>query len=149
MQHYLNILNYNGSELGSLSVLTNIPEDILKRCDIDGILMIRRSTAFIADIDALNNYNIHPKELEMDVKNEPYENIVIATQEIKRQMQALFPDADKLTAEQVNQVYFNSAPAIIKAYTEQDILQDSITTWWGLIVFFCARYRNFLMHTVN
>jgi len=133
-----------------MEIITGIPYAVLENLDMAGIETLRTMTDFINDQSGLEAVNVFPKELEgFKVGEQPAKTILQVQGCLQRARQKLpnEPEGSALLwlamGREITEIYLESAGI------KQDIGQEPITKWYGLMCFFLNRSVHFSVATLT
>ena len=171
---YLSVVNSTGEKpLPLLSAMSGIPEDVLANCPVTFGEQLADLLSFYHD-GSIEAFAVTDKA-DIDIKALPYRHFEFANIQIKNWWNALYPEKKQLTEFEVQRVYLNAVPEIIKDYTEGirdrwekdktiqkrlkkavgeapeilDISDKPIPAVYDTALFFCGLLRSSTLHTAN
>ena len=167
---YLEVINsMGGKPVTLLSAMSGIPEEILSNCPVTFGEHLADLLSFYHD-GSIEAYAVTDKT-DMDIKALPYRHFEYANIQIKNWWNQLYPDQKELTEFEVQRVYLNAVPEIIKDYTDGirsrwekdkkfskrlkkapevlDIINEPIPAVYGTALFFCSLLRSSTLLTVS
>lgn len=106
-----------------LSFQTDVPINVLKQCNLEGLEQIKETQSFWFNFSSLNDFNYVP-HLDVNIDEAPMQYMIEFVHGVKG-----------LDGKQP----INLAPMLIKNYYGIDILPEPVTKYYGLATFFLSK----------
>ena len=133
-----------------LSIVTGIPSSVLEQTDYEGVELLKLRTDFVNDLTLLESVNFFPKELEGFKVGEQPSVTILRVQGCLQKARKMLPDEPEGSAllwlvmgQEITEIYLESAGV------PQDLTNEPITKWYGLMCFFLNRSVHFSVATLT
>lgn len=141
------LITHKGEFLETLSLITDIPVDILERCDMASVDILREMTAFAYDAESLNAFNFYDKQFNgFNVGQRPAKTI-LAVQGALLKAKKIEPEGVMtwlVAGQEITEIYLSDIEG-----KPVSIGEDSIAQWYGLMCFFLSCSVSFSIDTVH
>lgn len=140
------MLTHKGELLSSISLVTDIPIEVLENCDMQSVEYLKELTAFIYEPDSLNAYNFYDKKFEAFNVGQQKAKTILAVQGALAKAKKIEPEGVLtwlLAGQEITQIYLSEIQG-----EPVDISDDSIAQWYGLMCFFLSCSLGFSINTV-
>lgn len=155
VERFMQLVRYQPSDdvqdfFNRMSIVTSIPVKVLEQLDYDSVELLKLRTDFINDMTALEGVTFYPIELEGFKVGEQPSKTILGVQGCLTRARKMLPDEPDGSAllwlvcgQEITEIYLESAGV------PQDISQEPITRWYGVMCFFLNRSVHFSVATLT